>query len=81
MRRPVPTFIRMSYGPMDDRGAAILGSLISLTPGTTTLDIDPGRRELLLHLLDGADPAAAVAGIRHHFEAPLLRLFPERDHA
>jgi len=24
---------------------------------------------------------AAVAGIRRHFEAPLLRLFPERDHA
>lgn len=81
LQRPVPRFIRMAYGPMDDRGAAILGSLISLTPGTTTLDIDPVRRELLLHMLDGGDPAAAVAGIRRHFEAPLLRLFPERDHA
>jgi len=79
-RRPVPMYLRMTYGPMTPRGAAILGSLITLTPGTTTLDIDPERRELLLHMLDGSDPAGAVAGIRHHFEAPLLRLFPERDH-
>jgi multicomponent K+:H+ antiporter subunit E/multicomponent Na+:H+ antiporter subunit E len=80
-KRPVPAYIRMSYGPMSPRGAAVLGSLITLTPGTTTLDIDPVRRELLLHMLDGADPQTAVAGIRRHFEAPLLRLFPERDHA
>ncbi len=80
-KRPVPLFIRISYGPMTPRGAAVLGSLITLTPGTTTLDIDPERHELLLHMLDGSDPAGAVASIRHHFEAPLLRLFPEHDHA
>lgn len=75
-RRPTPRFIRMAYGPMTPRGAAILGSMITLTPGTTTLDIDAERRELLLHMLDGRDPSGAVAGIRRHFEAPLLRLFP-----
>ncbi|HAI59415.1 MAG TPA: hypothetical protein DCM32_06005 [Xanthomonadaceae bacterium] len=80
-KRPVPAYIRMGYGPMDTRGAAILGSMITLTPGTTTLDIDPERRELLLHMLDGSDPKGAIDGIRRHFEAPLLRLFPERDHA
>lgn len=79
--RPVPAFVRMGYGPMDERGAAILVSLISLTPGTTTLDIDPQRRELLLHMLDGRDPEAAIAGIRQHFERPLLALFPEDAHA
>jgi len=80
-KRPVPLYLRMSYGPMSPRGAAILGSLITLTPGTTTLDIDPERHELLLHMLDGSDPAAAVDGIRRHFERPLLQLFPERDRA
>lgn len=80
-QRPVPGYIRMGYGPMTPRGAAVLGSLITLTPGTTTLDIDPERRELLLHMLDSSDPQGAVEGIRRHFEAPLLRLFPERDHA
>ena len=80
-KRPVPRYVRMGYGPMTPRGAAVLGSMITLTPGTTTLDIDPERRELLLHMLDGSDPEAAIAGIRRHFEAPLLRLFPERDHA
>ncbi|GAB3734936.1 hypothetical protein GCM10028794_13870 [Silanimonas algicola] len=80
-QRPKPIYIRMAYGRMTPRGAAVLGSLITLTPGTTTLDIDPIRRELLLHMLDGTDPRTAVAGIRRHFEAPLLRLFPEHDHA
>ncbi len=80
-KRPTPLFLRMSYGAMSPRGAAVLGSLITLTPGTTTLDIDPERKELLLHMLDGSDPAGAVAGIRRHFERPLLRLFPERNHA
>lgn len=80
-RRPSPRFVRMAYGPMTPRGAAILGSMITLTPGTTTLDIDPVRRELLLHMLDGSDPSSAIAGIRKHFERPLLKLCPERDHA
>ena len=80
-KRPVPRFVRMAYGPITPRGAAILGSMITLTPGTTTLDIDPVRRELLLHMLDGSDPASAIAGIRKHFETPLLKLCPERDHA
>lgn len=80
-KRPVPIYLRMSYGPMNSSGAAILGSLITLTPGTTTLDIDPERHELLLHMLDGSNPEAAVDGIRRNFEHPLLQLFPEHDHA
>ena len=68
----------MRYGELSDTGAVLLGSLITLTPGTTTIDIDPARRTLLLHVLDGADPRATVADVRAAFEAPLRRLFPER---
>jgi len=78
-RRPQPMLLRMSYGPIDPRGAALLGCLITLTPGTTTLDVDAERRELLLHLLDDVDPEGAVAGIRHEFERPLKVLFPLED--
>lgn len=82
-RRPVPALVRMRYSNLDDVGVTVLGCLISLTPGTTTVDVDTARGELLLHMLDASDPAGAVAGIRKEFEAPLQRLFPakERHHA
>jgi multisubunit Na+/H+ antiporter MnhE subunit len=72
---PNAGFIRMRFAPMTDTGASVLGALITLTPGTTTVDIDMDERELLLHLLDTSDAAGAVAGIRRDFEAPLVILF------
>ncbi|WP_058833824.1 Na+/H+ antiporter subunit E [Luteimonas abyssi] len=74
--RPRPGLVRMRYRNLDDVGVSILGCLISLTPGTTTIDIDTERGELLLHLLDADDPAGTVAGIRSEFERPLQRLYP-----
>lgn len=78
-RRPRPGLVRMRYSNLSDAGVAIMGCLISLTPGTTTIDIDPERGELLLHMLDVEDAAGAVDGIRREFEAPLQRLCPARS--
>lgn len=74
-QRPAAGLVRMRFAPMDERGATLLGCLISLTPGTTTVDIDMDRRELLLHLLDTSQAAEAIAGIRRDFEPSILRLF------
>jgi multisubunit Na+/H+ antiporter MnhE subunit len=78
--RPTPGLLRMRFSGLDARGAAILGGLITLTPGTTTLDIalDEGRGdgELLLHLLDASDRAGAARDIERRFVAPLRRVFP-----
>jgi multisubunit Na+/H+ antiporter MnhE subunit len=49
--------------------------MVSLTPGTTTIDIDMERRELLLHVLDASDTTALVDGIRKEFEPGLKVLF------
>lgn len=75
---PPIAFVRVRYAPMSPVGAAILGSLVSLTPGTTAIDIDLGRRELLLHVLDASDVEGLVAGIRRDFEPGLVTLFGER---
>lgn len=75
-----PGLIRMRYNDgLSETGAVVLGLLITLTPGTTTVDIDPARRELLLHLLDARDGEGAIAGIRRDFERPLRALFGERS--
>lgn len=49
--------------------------MISLTPGTTVVDIDMPRRQMVLHMLDTRQAAAAVEAIRREFEPPLLPWF------
>lgn len=77
---PLPRagLIRMEYAPMSEAGAALLGCLVTLTPGTTVIDIDPARREMLIHVLDLSQAQAAVASIRDEFEQYVVRLLPLR---
>lgn len=63
-----PALMRYPFEPLGEGGAALLASLITLTPGSTVVDIDMASRTLLVHLLDGRDEAAVAAGIRRHFE-------------
>jgi len=74
-RAPRPGFIRMRFAPLTEQGAALLGCMVTLTPGTTTIDVDMQRRELVLHVLDLRNPESQVAAIRHDFERYLVVLF------
>jgi multisubunit Na+/H+ antiporter MnhE subunit len=74
--RPTPALVRMTFSDLNETGAALLGCMMTLTPGTTTVDIDMARSEMLVHLLDGADPEAALASAHEDFERPLRELFP-----
>jgi len=74
--RPQPALVRMRFAGLNDTGAALLGCMMTLTPGTTAVDIDMARSEMLVHLLDGRDPAAALASAHEDFERPLRELFP-----
>lgn len=70
-----PGFVRMFYGELSDTAANLLGALITLTPGTTTVDIDLQRREFLLHLLDAERAELTLASIRRDFLLPVRILF------
>lgn len=78
-RRLQPGFARMRYGEMNETGAVALGLLITLTPGTTVVAVDPVRRELLLHLLDTRDVDGVLDTIRQRFMRPIGALFGERS--
>jgi multisubunit Na+/H+ antiporter MnhE subunit len=81
LRRPAdlhPGFVRLPYEDLPDGAASLLGALITLTPGTTMVDIDPERREFLLHLLDTERTAATLAAIRRDFMQPLRVLCGSR---
>jgi multicomponent K+:H+ antiporter subunit E/multicomponent Na+:H+ antiporter subunit E len=76
-RRPPPAgLVRMRFAPMSETGAAVLGAMVTLTPGSSAIDIDPARREMLLHLLDRSAADATVASIRRDFERDVCALFP-----
>lgn len=72
---PRSGFARLSYGDLPAPAANLLGALITLTPGTTTLDIDLERGEMLLHLLDLEGVEATLAAIRRDFLAPIRTLY------
>lgn len=74
--RPRPAFI--DY-PLSVRGAVpvtVLSSIISLTPGTVTVDVDRDRRHLRIHCLDLADEDALVKRIHERYERLLEEIFP-----
>jgi multisubunit Na+/H+ antiporter MnhE subunit len=75
---PETAFVRVRYAPMSAQGAALLGCMVTLTPGTTTIDIDSERSELVLHVLDASSVDAVVEGIRRDFEPGLVALFGGR---
>ncbi len=75
---PQPGFVRLAYGELSDGAASFLGALVSLTPGTTTVDIDLERGELLLHLLDVEQADTTLAAIRSDFLQPIRTLFGVR---
>jgi multicomponent K+:H+ antiporter subunit E/multicomponent Na+:H+ antiporter subunit E len=74
---PTAGLVRVRFANLDARGAALLGCMLTLTPGTTTVDVDMERGELMLHLLDVSQARDAVTGLRR-FEASLRRVFPAR---
>ncbi|MBK7565276.1 MAG: Na+/H+ antiporter subunit E [Propionivibrio sp.] len=77
--RPQAGVIRARVAPMSETGAALLGGLVSLAPGSTVIDIDLARREMLMHVLDIDAAESALASIRKDFEGDVATLFPPTE--
>lgn len=54
----------------------LLACLVTLTPGSVSLDVSTDRRTLYVHLLDCQDPERERAAIRTGFEERIRRLAP-----
>ncbi len=70
-----PAFIEVPLQLEQPLAIALLGSIITMTPGTVSSDLSDDRRRLLVHVLDAADPAALVAQIKSRYERPLAEIF------
>jgi len=72
-----PAFVSVPLDIGSPLGVAALATIVTLTPGTLSADLDERGEHLLvhaLHLPDG-DPAALVARIKQRYEAPLREIF------
>ena len=70
-----PLFIEVPLAIEDPFVATILASIVTLTPGTLSVDIDIPRRILLIHAFNARDAAAVSADIKARYEAPLKEIF------
>ena len=58
-----------------DAEITLLANMITLTPGTLSIDVSEDRSTLYIHAFDCSDPEAAKADIRDGFEARILEVF------
>ncbi|WP_425092037.1 Na+/H+ antiporter subunit E [Tropicimonas sp. S265A] len=69
-----PTFIVMPLDAKTDMELMLTANIISLTPGTLSIDLNADRTELLIHSMFGAeDPEGEIAALKHGIERRVLR--------
>ena len=67
-----PGFITYRLEGLSDFEIVVLTHCITLTPGTTSVEVSPDHSALVVHALDASDPEAVCTGIKKTLEAPLL---------
>lgn len=70
-----PGFVAFPLTVTSDAEIALLANLITLTPGTLSVDVSADRKVLYIHALDVSDPDKLVAGIAKGFEARIIEVF------
>ncbi len=72
---PAPAWVRVPLELDDEVAITLLAAIITMTPGTVSCVVDEARREIVVHALDDADPAAIVSQIKARYERPLQEMF------
>jgi multisubunit Na+/H+ antiporter MnhE subunit len=65
--------------PLDIRspaGTVLFADMVTLTPGTTSLDVSADGRTLYVHVLDAPNREAAIAGMKSTLEARAREVLP-----
>lgn len=70
-----PAIVRMPIGEKSDLEIFVLANLITLTPGTLTLDVAEDRSFLLIHSIYAEDPEALVADLKSGMEHRVSEVF------
>lgn len=69
-----PGFVAVPLAATTDAEITLLANLVTLTPGTLSLDVSSDRRTLHVHAMFLDDADALCAGIKDQFERRILEL-------
>ncbi|WP_158320343.1 Na+/H+ antiporter subunit E [Pseudobdellovibrio exovorus] len=69
-----PAIIKVPLDIKTERGLLLLSSMITLTPGTLSLDISSDRKHLYVHVTHTTSPEVVVAQIKSGFERKLMEV-------
>lgn len=70
-----PRFVWVPLEIRNEQGLAVYASMITMTPGTLSVDITPDRRWLLVHAFNVGDEAALLRDLHERYERPLMEIF------
>jgi multicomponent Na+:H+ antiporter subunit E len=70
-----PAFVEIELEPMTDWQLTVLANLITMTPGTLSMDIHPETRNLYVHAMYVGDPEEFRKKIKHDYERRILNVF------
>jgi len=73
--RMSPGFIEVPLDVKTDDEILTLGNLVTMTPGSITVDVSQDRRHLFAHVLFVSDPDQSRAEIKDVLEKRVQRLF------
>jgi multicomponent K+:H+ antiporter subunit E len=74
-KRIKPAFIEIPLDLREPYVGTILASIVSLTPGTVSIDIDRSRWVLQVHALNVDDREETIRAIKTRYEQPLKEIF------
>jgi len=73
LNRMRPGVIAVPLEPMNEVELTVLSNLLTLTPGTLSLDVSKDRRTLFVHVMSFHDPEQVRREIKSGFETAVLK--------
>ncbi|MDP5084386.1 MAG: Na+/H+ antiporter subunit E [Yoonia sp.] len=70
-----PAILEMPLDVKSDIEILLVTNLISLTPGTLSLDVTPDRKTLIVHAMFADDPDAVIASLKSGMERMVKEVF------
>ncbi|MBX3019479.1 MAG: Na+/H+ antiporter subunit E [Bdellovibrionaceae bacterium] len=75
--RLCPAFVQLPLDLKSENGLVTLAQMITLTPGTLSLEFSPDHDYLLMHVMHAPDPDLVIQDIKRTFERPLMKICGE----
>ena len=72
-----PALLEMPLDVKSDIEILLVTNLISLTPGTLSIDITPDRKTLIVHAMFADNPEQVIAGLKNGMERMVREVFEE----